>query len=149
MKNMIDGQTPGPSIDPDPMDITTPRTDAEEETCSADPTSAYMQMRDFARRLEQEIAGGPRAETSDNNIRLLPCPCCGGDAELEQCDRVADDWLVRCMDCDLNSIPAKKAETAAQWNRRIAQTWECGCGHINGVNLSVCAVCARRPYERT
>ena len=23
--------------------------------------------------------------------------------------------------------------------------WECGCGHWNGSNLSVCAVCGRTP----
>lgn len=27
-------------------------------------------------------------------------------------------------------------------------TWTCGCGHTNGVNLSTCAQCGRRPGQR-
>lgn len=27
------------------------------------------------------------------------------------------------------------------------QTWACGCGHINGANLLVCAQCNRRPGD--
>jgi hypothetical protein len=23
--------------------------------------------------------------------------------------------------------------------------WQCGCGHYNGANLAVCAVCGRKP----
>jgi len=38
----------------DPIEMPTPRTDAEESACSADPSSAYMQMRDHARQLERE-----------------------------------------------------------------------------------------------
>ena len=26
-------------------------------------------------------------------------------------------------------------------------TWYCGCGHMNGANLAICAACNRRPGE--
>lgn len=29
-----------------------------------------------------------------------------------------------------------------------APIWACGCGHVNGVNLAVCANCGRSPGER-
>jgi len=30
---------------------------------------------------------------------------------------------------------------------RTRGLWDCGCGHVNGANLSRCAVCERRPLE--
>jgi len=29
----------------------------------------------------------------------------------------------------------------------LTATWTCGCGHMNGANLAVCAQCGRRPGE--
>ena len=37
------------------IDQTTPETDNEDQSCSADANSAYMQMRDHARRLEAAL----------------------------------------------------------------------------------------------
>jgi len=37
-------------------------------------------------------------------------------------------------------------------NRQMAEShdWYCGCGHWNGVNLAVCALCGRTPgYTQT
>lgn len=30
----------------------------------------------------------------------------------------------------------------------MANTWLCGCGHTNGVNLATCAQCGRKPGEK-
>ena len=31
--------------------------------------------------------------------------------------------------------------------RLLEDSWSCGCGHVNGCNLAVCAVCGRKPGE--
>ena len=30
----------------------------------------------------------------------------------------------------------------------MAHSWTCGCGHVNGANLTTCARCERRPGDR-
>ena len=52
------------------------------------------------------------------DIPLLPCPCCGGKAEFDDYDVEHGEVLVRCVDCDLNTVPRSYEEAAAQWNRR-------------------------------
>ena len=52
------------------------------------------------------------------DIPLLPCPCCGGKAEFDDYDSKNGEVLVRCVDCDLNTVPRSHEEAAAQWNRR-------------------------------
>jgi hypothetical protein len=52
------------------------------------------------------------------DIPLLPCPCCGGKAEFDDYDVENGEVLVRCVDCDLNTVPRSHEEAAAQWNRR-------------------------------
>ena len=54
----------------------------------------------------------------EDQIDLLPCPCCGGKAEFEKFSG-GQEWLVRCTVCDLNTVPRTKEETAAQWNKRM------------------------------
>jgi hypothetical protein len=31
----------------------------------------------------------------------------------------------------------------------VPPIWACGCGHVNGVNLAVCAQCGRAPSDTT
>lgn len=52
------------------------------------------------------------------DIPLLPCPCCGGKAEFDDYDVENGEVLVRCVDCDLNTVPRSHEEAASQWNRR-------------------------------
>lgn len=51
-------------------------------------------------------------------IELLPCPCCGGAAEFDTYDAKDNQVLVRCKECDLNTVPHTHEEAAAQWNKR-------------------------------
>ena len=48
----------------------------------------------------------------------MPCPCCGGRAEFDDYDDKNGQVLVRCVDCDLNTVPGSHEQAAAQWNRR-------------------------------
>jgi uncharacterized protein (UPF0212 family) len=52
-------------------------------------------------------------------ISLLACPCCGGKADFDCVNEAANEWLVRCTVCDLNTVPRSREETAAQWNKRV------------------------------
>lgn len=53
------------------------------------------------------------------DIPLLPCPCCGGKAEFDDYDIANRQVLVRCVECDLNTVPRSHEEAAVQWNRRV------------------------------
>lgn len=51
-------------------------------------------------------------------IALLPCPCCGGDAEYtETClpDAYSDHEIIACTECHLQMDNASPKE----WNRRV------------------------------
>ena len=59
---------------------------------------------------------------SANEIKLRPCPCCGGPATMEHGAEVAENGWVVCTECGLSTRyyddPAMAAEA---WNRRAAQ----------------------------
>ena len=70
-----------------------------------------------------ERCGHNQADPKEVNLQidLLPCPCCGCKAEFDDYNASTGEWLVRCTGCDLNTVPASKAATAEQWNRRVPQ----------------------------
>lgn len=39
-------------------------------------------------------------------------------------------------------------EAKARIQELESARWECGCGHVNGINLARCAVCTRDPAGR-
>jgi hypothetical protein len=53
---------------------------------------------------------------------LLPCPFCGGGAEL--CEAIhPDTWLVRCTVCQCKTVNYyTKAQASDIWNARTAST---------------------------
>ena len=58
-----------------------------------------------------------------DNIELLPCPFCGGEAEARR-SMVNDEvmYVVFCKNCDASSAYYMQKETAiAAWNRRAVQ----------------------------
>ena len=56
---------------------------------------------------------------SANEIKLKPCPCCGGPATMEHGAEESENGWVVCMECGLSTRyyddPAMAAEA---WNRR-------------------------------
>ena len=51
--------------------------------------------------------------------KLKPCPFCGGEAELVDCD---PRWFVRCKKyycVEQRSMWVPKSEAVKQWNRRV------------------------------
>ena len=55
-------------------------------------------------------------------VEILPCPCCGGLAELH--NRLGPSaWVVTCQACFLNSLPREFPDVAVgMWNRRTLAT---------------------------
>lgn len=82
-------------------------------------------------------------------LKLLPCPFCGGEAGFESCaaghsvDLQAGTWSVGCMNSKVDCIGyqmlahfARKIEAAAAWNKRAPRPrtthytrWEGGDWH--------------------
>lgn len=58
----------------------------------------------------------------NNDIKLKPCPFCGGEAMISGCD--GGEWIVICNVCDA-SIGYKGTEREAieEWNCRIEPTF--------------------------
>jgi Lar family restriction alleviation protein len=51
-------------------------------------------------------------------IALLPCPFCGGEAELGNLVD-EDDYFVQCKDCEVQQIANYKPRVAVRrWNQR-------------------------------
>jgi hypothetical protein len=68
------------------------------------------------------------------------------------------DHVDRCRACTINwqnlkaalqdvalAATDKPREDSSAPASAAFQTWLCGCGHTNGVNLEWCAMCYRRP----
>jgi len=52
---------------------------------------------------------------------LLPCPFCGGDAEMREGTALHDTWLVRCVACGVKTMTEyTKACPTETWNARVA-----------------------------
>ena len=52
-------------------------------------------------------------------------------------DRLIDlEYLERLID---------RAENLLRSYEEIKHDWYCGCGHWNGTNLPICAMCGRKP----
>ena len=56
---------------------------------------------------------------SDENIELLPCPFCGGDASLVS----HNIYFVRCLgDCGCEQLgTTEKQDSADLWNKRVTK----------------------------
>lgn len=80
---------------------------------------SYQGFVNATERLQKALERMSVDNAEPQSITLKPCPCCGGTAEFEVCNRDANEWLVRCMVCDLNSVPDIPEITAKQWNRRV------------------------------
>jgi hypothetical protein len=62
----------------------------------------------------------------------MTCPNCGQEHDPTECPDLR--WKIHPT---YWSVPATESHD-----------WQCGCGHWNGSNLSLCAQCGRRPGER-
>jgi len=61
-------------------------------------------------------------------IKLLPCPFCGGEANIKQVPPYYDDfegreirpneWVVSCSKCDVLFAPDTKEDSIKTWNTR-------------------------------
>lgn len=50
---------------------------------------------------------------------LLPCPFCGGDADLFKCiDGAWSTWILECV-CGIEMRFISKEEAIKAWNRRV------------------------------
>ncbi len=57
---------------------------------------------------------------SADTPRLLPCPFCGGEAELEQMGNRRRSCIVRCTECGASHECADEGERSGEsWNRRV------------------------------
>lgn len=89
------------------------------------------------------------------NVKLLPCPFCGGDAEMCTHDVTGINWM-RCTKCGASNRASLSAnEALAAWNVRTGQTcynkWKIGflcseCGVVvTGLNdINYCPNCGAR-----
>lgn len=68
---------------------------------------------------------------SDATVELMPCPFCGGEANIKSIsyegDPTRSDWWVSCQVCRVERPSTKKSEIVhsreeaiAAWNRRAA-----------------------------
>lgn len=65
---------------------------------------------------------------------LLPCPFCGGEAEL-YCTIPTHDsfWYCVCRDCGGSTRYGSEAGAISAWNTRAERTCECGWrGFVDG-----------------
>jgi hypothetical protein len=54
-------------------------------------------------------------------LELLPCPFCGGDAEMREATTCHDTWFVRCTECQCKTVTSyDKYEPTVTWNARTA-----------------------------
>lgn len=60
----------------------------------------------------------PRADDHQELEALLPCPFCGGEAELS--NGRDDMWCVECQDCEGVMFHPERAGVIRWWNRRVA-----------------------------
>ena len=63
-----------------------------------------------------------------NNKELLPCPFCGGEADILQHKDGIDDWIVFCKKCGCQTdFMFTESEAISHWNSRVdvAKTEEC------------------------
>ena len=52
-------------------------------------------------------------------IKIKPCPFCGGDAELQSADFKGAVWFVVCHKCEIKTFFfSSPAKAARRWNRR-------------------------------
>lgn len=57
----------------------------------------------------------------DAVVSLLPCPFCGGAAELDPSDDSERHWFVWCTTCGCGTdTSVDPAESVQEWNRRVA-----------------------------
>lgn len=58
----------------------------------------------------------------DDSDRLKPCPFCGGDAEVDQCDdETSPNWngyFVQCLRCQASS-----AVVFGEWRPMLYELW--------------------------
>lgn len=65
------------------------------------------------------MSGGDMGESENmEEIKLKPCPFCGGEAEFVG---YKSYWII-CVDCTAESaVYDSKAEAVEAWNRRVGQ----------------------------
>ena len=63
-------------------------------------------------------------ETTMDEIKLKPCPFCGGEAEIFVSD-VTDRAVVYCKGCDAQiQIKPNEEEAIEAWNERVSEVAE-------------------------
>jgi len=60
--------------------------------------------------------------------KLLPCPFCGGEADIEEISgnpftNESYTWAVGCKDCNIGWYKETKEDAIAAWNRRAEPRW--------------------------
>ena len=52
-------------------------------------------------------------------IKLLPCPFCGGNAEIEQEGTGRQSCIVRCTNCGCSLESSESFNSGSSWNTRV------------------------------
>ena len=81
--------------------------------------------------------------TDNRTTELLPCPFCGGEAEVfNPFDKTAGTWCVICRECACASgFEQTEAEAIAAWNTRAERT--CHNARKPHENRFKCSECGR------
>lgn len=73
-----------------------------------------------------------------NGIKLLPCPFCGGEAELCVHEATGVSWI-RCTECDASSGQTASNAAVMAWNTREERTQDAKCIEAWSVAVSTMA----------
>ena len=85
---------------------------------------------------------------TDSDATLLPCPFCGGDADVQIVDR-AKVLNVGCPDCNIRTMfvvadEIGLSEAIKDWNTRV----EHGEGeNLSSTNYFHCSECLKKTYK--
>lgn len=72
---------------------------------------------------------------------LLPCPFCGGEAELCVHEPTGVSW-VRCIECETSGGASNAFCTVKAWNRRAERT----CRNVSECGEFQCSECDQRIF---
>ena len=82
-----------------------------------------------------------------NEKTLLPCPFCGGAAEIRCFDESMDLWSAECDSCQVARLGDSKQEAVTAWNTRTtlpAESQHCDTAKYAD-NCNSCGFCDNQP----